>query len=72
MKTITMFAIILISAYIGSFAAIISIQSLTMTDLQTVTSALVLRVLMFLLHRIAVLRRVIRYFPQNLRRNAEI
>lgn len=31
MKTITMFAIILISAYIGSFAAIISIQSLTMT-----------------------------------------
>ena len=31
MKTITTFAIILISAYIGSFAAITSIQSLTMT-----------------------------------------
>jgi len=30
MKTITMFAIIVISAYIGSFAAITSIQSLTM------------------------------------------
>jgi hypothetical protein len=31
MKTITMFAIIVMSAYIGSFAAITSIQSLTMT-----------------------------------------
>ena len=31
MKTITMFAIIVISAYIGSFAAITSVQSLTMT-----------------------------------------
>jgi hypothetical protein len=31
MKTITMFAIIFISTYIGSFAAITSIQSLTMT-----------------------------------------
>ena len=31
MKTITMFVVILISAYIGSFAAIISIHSLTMT-----------------------------------------
>jgi len=31
MKTITMFAIVFISAYIGSFAAITSIQSLTMT-----------------------------------------
>ncbi|MGN6709670.1 MAG: hypothetical protein ACTHKF_10025 [Candidatus Nitrosocosmicus sp.] len=31
MKTITLFAIILISVYIGSFAAITSKQSLTMT-----------------------------------------
>jgi hypothetical protein len=31
MKTITMFAVIVFSAYIGSFAAITSIQSLTMT-----------------------------------------
>ena len=30
MKTITMFAVIVMSAYIGSFAAITSIQSLTM------------------------------------------